>query len=110
MDITCFFIKYFYYYPYIASFHLKNNSGNIKMIKDGVVTVKVKSAYNAQMVTLHSKDSKNVLNQDTLAMTFTGVETFILPTTSIITIADTIDVTVTNEGGKTWTTKINKAN
>ena len=95
---------------YTVKLTVKNNSGNIKMIKDGVVTVKVKSAYNAQMVTLHSKDSKNVLNQDTLAMTFTGVETFILPTTSIITIADTIDVTVTNEGGKTWTTKINKAN
>lgn len=95
---------------YTVKLTVKNNSGNIKMIKDGVVTVKVKSAYNAQMVTLHSKDSKNVLNQDTLAMTFTGVETFILPTTSIITIADTIDVTVTNEGGKTWTTKINKTN
>lgn len=95
---------------YTVKLTVKNNSGNIKMIKDGVVTVKVKSAYNAQMVTLHSKDSKNVLNQDTLAMTFTGVETFILPTTSIITIADTIDVTATNEGGKTWTTRINKTN
>ena len=95
---------------YTVKLTVKNNSGNIKMIKDGVVTVKVKSAYNAQMVTLHSKDSKNVLNQDTLAMTFTGVETFILPTTSIITIADTIDVTVTNEGGRQWTTEINKAN
>lgn len=95
---------------YTVKLTVKNNSGNIKMIKDGVVTVKVKSAYNAQMVTLHSKDSKNVLNQDTLAMTFSGVETFILPTTSIITIADTTDVTVTNEGGKTWTTRINKTN
>ena len=95
---------------YTVKLTVKNNSGNIKMIKDGVVTVKVKSAYNAQMVTLHSQDSKNVLNQDTLAMTFSGVETFILPTTSIIAIADTTDVTVTNEGGKTWTTKINKTN
>ena len=95
---------------YTVKLTVKNNSGNIKMIKDGVVTVKVKSAYNAQMVTLHSKDSKNVLNQDTLAMTFSGVETFILPTTSIITIADTTDVTATNEGGKTWTTRINKTN
>ena len=95
---------------YTVKLTVKNNSGNIKMIKDGVVTVKVKSAYNAQMVTLHSKDSKNVLNQDTLAMTFSGVETFILPTTSIITIADFTDVTATNEGGKTWTTKINKTN
>lgn len=95
---------------YTVKLTVKNNSGNIKMIKDGVVTVKVKSAYNAQMVTLHSKDSKNVLNHDTLAMTFSGVETFILPTTSIITIADFTDVTATNEGGKTWTTKINKTN
>ena len=95
---------------YTVKLTVKNNSGNIKMIKDGVVTVNVKSAYKAQMVTLHSKDSKNVLNQDTLAMTFSGVETFILPTTSIITIADFTDVTATNEGGKTWTTKINKTN
>lgn len=95
---------------YTVSMTVKNNSGNIKMIKEGVVTVKVRSAYNGQMVTLHSQDSKNVLNQDTLAMTFSGVETFILPTTSMIAIADFTDVTVTNEGGKTWTTRINKTN
>ena len=80
------------------------------MIKDGVVTVKVRSAYNAQMFTLHSEDSKNALNQDTLEMTFSNTETFLLPTTSIISIADTTDVTVANEGGKTWTTRINKTN
>ena len=95
---------------YTVKLTVKNNSGNIKMIKDGVVTVKVRSAYNAQMFTLHSEDSKNALNQDTLEMTFSNTETFLLPTTSIISIADTTDVTVANEGGKTWTTRINKTN
>ena len=95
---------------YTVRLTVKNNSGNIKMIKEGVVTVKVRSAYNAQMVTLHSQDSKNVLNQDTLEMTFTNTEIYNLPASTIIAVADHTTVTVENEGGRQWTTEINKAN
>lgn len=95
---------------YTVKLTVKNNSGNIKMIKEGVVTVKVRSAYNAQMVTLHSQDSKNALNQDTLEMTFTNTEIYSLPASTIISVADHTTVTVENEGGRQWTTEINKAN
>lgn len=95
---------------YTVRLTVKNNSGNIKMIKDGVVTVKVRSAYNAQMFTLHSQDSKNTLNQDTLEMTFTNTEIYNLPTNTIIAVADHTTVTVENEGGRQWTTEINKTN
>lgn len=95
---------------YTVKLTVKNNSGNIKMIKEGVVTVKVRSAYNAQMVTLHSQDSKNALNQDTLEMTFTNTEIYNLPASTIIAVADHTTVTVENEGGRQWTTEINKAN
>lgn len=95
---------------YTVKLTVKNNSGNIKMIKEGVVTVKVRSAYNAQMVTLHSQDSKNVLNQDTLEMTFTNTEIYNLPASTIIAVADHTTVTVENEGGRTWNTEINKTN
>ena len=95
---------------YTVRLTVKNNSGNIKMIKEGVVTVKVRSAYNAQMFTLHSQDSKNALNQDTLEMTFTNTEIYNLPASTIIAVADHTTVTVENEGGRQWTTEINKAN
>lgn len=95
---------------YTVKLTVKNNSGNIKLIKEGVVTVKVRSAYNAQMVTLHSQDSKNALNQDTLEMTFTNTEIYSLPASTIIAVADHTTVTVENEGGRTWNTEINKAN
>lgn len=95
---------------YTVRLTVKNNSGNIKMIKEGVVTVKVRSAYNAQMVTLHSQDSKNALNQDTLEMTFTNTEIYSLPASTIISVADHTTVTVENEGGRTWNTEINKTN
>lgn len=95
---------------YTVRLTVKNNSGNIKMIKEGVVTVKVRSAYNAQMFTLHSQDSKNALNQDTLEMTFTNTEIYSLPASTIISVADHTTVTVENEGGRQWTTEINKAN
>lgn len=95
---------------YTVRLTVKNNSGNIKLIKDGVVTVKVRSAYNAQMFTLHSQDSKNTLNQDTLEMTFTNTEIYNLPASTIIAVADHTTVTVENEGGRQWTTEINKAN
>lgn len=95
---------------YTVKLTVKNNSGNIKMIKEGVVTVKVRSAYNAQMFTLHSQDSKNALNQDTLEMTFTNTEIYNLPASTIIAVADHTTVTVENEGGRTWNTEINKAN
>lgn len=95
---------------YTVRLTVKNNSGNIKMIKEGVVTVKVRSAYNAQMFTLHSQDSKNTLNQDTLEMTFTNTEIYNLPASTIIAVADHTTVTVENEGGRTWNTEINKTN
>lgn len=95
---------------YTVKLTVKNNSGNIKLIKEGVVTVKVRSAYNAQMVTLHSQDSKNVLNQDTLEMTFTNTEIYSLPASTVISVADHTTVTVENEGGRTWNTEINKTN
>lgn len=95
---------------YTVKLTVKNNSGNIKLIKEGVVTVKVRSAYNAQMVTLHSQDSKNALNQDTLEMTFTNTEISNLPASTIIAVADHTTVTVENEGGRTWNTEINKTN
>lgn len=95
---------------YTVRLTVKNNSGNIKMIKEGVVTVKVRSAYNAQMFTLHSQDSKNALNQDTLEMTFTNTEIYNLPASTIISVADHTTVTVENEGGRQWTTEINKTN
>lgn len=95
---------------YTVKLTVKNNSGNIKLIKEGVVTVKVRSAYNAQMVTLHSQDSKNALNQDTLEMTFTNTEIYNLPASTIIAVADHTTVTVENEGGRTWNTEINKTN
>lgn len=95
---------------YTVKLTVKNNSGNIKLIKEGVVTVKVRSAYNAQMFTLHSQDSKNALNQDTLEMTFTNTEIYNLPASTIIAVADHTTVTVENEGGRTWNTEINKTN
>lgn len=93
---------------YNVKLTVQNNSGNYKTISDAVLSVSVKSAYDGKTVTLHSYDKKLMQNKETMEMTYTTTETQILSSTTFISIADKIDVTATNEGGRTWTTKINK--
>lgn len=95
---------------YTVKLTVKNNSGNYKTISNAVLKVKVASPYDAKTVELHSSDEKLLLNQETMDMTYTFVQSFSLPSSTMISIADNATVTVTNEGGKTWTTKINKTN
>lgn len=95
---------------YTVKLTVKNNSGNYKTISNAVLKVKVASPYNAKAVELHSSDEKLLLNQETMEMTYTTVQSFSLPSSTIITVADHATVTVENEGGRTWTTEINKAN
>ena len=95
---------------YTVKLTVKNNSGNYKTISNAVLKVKVASPYNAKAVELHSSDEKLLLNQETMEMTYTTVQSFSLPSSTIIAIADHATVTVENEGGRTWTTEINKAN
>ena len=95
---------------YTVKLTVKNNSGNYKTISNAVLKVKVASPYNAKAVELHSSDEKLLLNQETMEMTYTSVQSFSLPSSTIISIADHATVTVENEGGRTWTTEINKAN
>lgn len=95
---------------YTVKLTVKNNSGNYKTISNAVLKVKVASPYNAKAVELHSSDEKLLLNQETMEMTYTTVQSFSLPSSTIIAIADHATVTVVNEGGRQWTTEINKAN
>ncbi len=95
---------------YTVKLTVKNNSGNYKTISNAVLKVKVASPYDAKTVELHSSDEKLLLNQETMDMTYTFVQSFSLPSSTMISIADNATVTVTNEGGKTWTTRINKTN
>lgn len=95
---------------YTVKLTVKNNSGNYKTISNAVLKVKVASPYDAKAVELHSSDEKLLLNQETMDMTYTFVQSFSLPSSTMISIADNATVTVTNEGGKTWTTRINKTN
>lgn len=95
---------------YTVKLTVKNNSGNYKTISNTVLKVKVASPYNAKAVELHSSDEKLLLNQETMDMTYTSVQSFSLPSSTIISIADHATVTVVNEGGRQWTTEINKTN
>lgn len=95
---------------YTVKLTVKNNSGNYKTISNAVLKVKVASPYDAKAVELHSSDEKLLLNQETMDMTYTFVQSFSLPSSTMISIADNATVTVENDGGRTWTTKINKAN
>lgn len=95
---------------YTVKLTVKNNSGNYKTISNAVLKVKVASPYDAKTVELHSSDEKLLLNQETMDMTYTFVQSFSLPSSTMISIADNATVTVENDGGRTWTTKINKAN
>ena len=95
---------------YTVKLTVKNNSGNYKTISNAVLKVKVASPYDAKTVELHSSDEKLLLNQETMDMTYTFVQSFSLPSSTMISIADNATVTVENEGGRTWTTKINKTN
>lgn len=95
---------------YTVKLTVKNNSGNYKTISNAVLKVKVASPYNAKAVELHSSDEKLLLNQETMDMTYTSVQSFSLPSSTIIAIADHATVTVVNEGGRQWTTEINKTN
>lgn len=95
---------------YTVKLTVKNNSGNYKTISNAVLKVKVASPYNAKAVELHSSDEKLLLNQETMEMTYTSVQSFSLPSSTIISIADHATVTVENEGGRQWTTEINKTN
>ena len=95
---------------YTVKLTVKNNSGNYKTISNAVLKVKVASPYNAKAVELHSSDEELLLNQETMDMTYTSVQSFSLPSSTIISIADHATVTVENEGGRQWTTEINKTN
>lgn len=95
---------------YTVKLTVKNNSGNYKTISNAVLKVKVASPYDAKAVELHSSDEKLLLNQETMDMTYTFVQSFSLPSSTMISIADNATVTVENEGGRTWTTRINKVN
>lgn len=95
---------------YTVKLTVKNNSGNYKTISNAVLKVKVASPYDAKAVELHSSDEKLLLNQETMDMTYTFVQSFSLPSSTMISIADNATVTVTNEGGRQWTTEINKTN
>jgi hypothetical protein len=95
---------------YTVKLTVKNNSGNYKTISNAVLKVKVASPYDAKTVELHSSDEKLLLNQETMDMTYTFVQSFSLPSSTMISIADNATVTVENEGGRTWTTRINKTN
>lgn len=95
---------------YTVKLTVKNNSGNYKTISNAVLKVKVASPYNAKAVELHSSDEKQLLNQETMEMTYTSVQSFSLPSSTIISVADHTTVTVENEGGRQWTTEINKTN
>ena len=95
---------------YTVKLTVKNNSGNYKTISNAVLKVKVASPYDAKTVELHSSDEKLLLNQETMDMTYTFVQSFSLPSSTMISIADNATVTVENDGGRTWTTKINKTN
>ena len=95
---------------YTVKLTVKNNSGNYKTISNAVLKVKVASPYDAKAVELHSSDEKLLLNQETMDMTYTFVQSFSLPSSTMISIADNATVTVENDGGRTWTTRINKKN
>lgn len=95
---------------YTVKLTVKNNSGNYKTISNAVLKVKVASPYDAKAVELHSSDEKLLLNQETMDMTYTFVQSFSLPSSTIVSIADHATVTVVNEGGRQWTTEINKTN
>ena len=95
---------------YTVKLTVKNNSGNYKTISNAVLKVKVASPYDAKAVELHSSDEKLLLNQETMDMTYTFVQSFSLPSSTMISIADNATVTVENDGGRTWTTRINKTN
>lgn len=95
---------------YTVKLTVKNNSGNYKTISNAVLKVKVASPYDAKTVELHSSDEKLLLNQETMDMTYTFVQSFSLPSSTMISIADNATVTVENDGGRTWTTRINKTN
>lgn len=95
---------------YTVKLTVKNNSGNYKTISNAVLKVKVASPYDAKTVELHSSDEKLLLNQETMDMTYTFVQSFSLPSSTIVSIADHATVTVVNEGGRQWTTEINKTN
>lgn len=95
---------------YTVKLTVKNNSGNYKTISNAVLKVKVASPYDAKTVELHSSDEKLLLNQETMDMTYTFVQSFSLPSSTIVSIADHATVTVVNEGGRQWTTEINKMN
>ena len=95
---------------YTVKLTVKNNSGNYKTISNAVLKVKVASPYDAKAVELHSSDEKLLLNQETMDMTYTFVQSFSLPSSTIVSIADHATVTVVNEGGRTWNTEINKTN